>query len=79
MTLDINEIDLDIIKHSYIFHFGSLSMTHEPAATATLETANFAKNNGCIVSYDPNFRMALWNSSEDAKKRLVKDYPMQMY
>ncbi|WP_332694527.1 hypothetical protein [Halalkalibacter lacteus] len=43
MTLDSKEIDKNVIKNSRIFHFGSLSMTHKPAASATLDSAKYAK------------------------------------
>ncbi|WP_332632532.1 carbohydrate kinase family protein [Halalkalibacter flavus] len=75
MTLDSKEIDKSVIKNSRIFHFGSLSMTHEPAASATLDSAKYAKENGIIVSYDPNLRMPLWSSTEDAKNMIIKGLP----
>ncbi|WP_100406163.1 carbohydrate kinase family protein [Bacillus solitudinis] len=75
MTLDSKEIDKSVIKNSRIFHFGSLSMTHEPAASATLDSAKYAMENGIIVSYDPNLRLPLWSSPEDAKNMIIKGLP----
>lgn len=49
-----------------VFHFGSLSLTDEPARTATLKAAAAAKEAGALVSYDPNYRPALWESRESA-------------
>lgn len=60
------EIEYDLIKNSRVFHFGSLSLTDEPSKSATLEALKFAKENGCIISYDPNLRPALWKSLEHA-------------
>lgn len=54
-----------------VFHFGSLSMTDEPARSATLKAIRLAKDNGCIISYDPNLRPMLWSSLEDAKDRIL--------
>ena len=49
-----------------ILHFGSLSLTTEPSRTAALEAAAHAKAGGALISYDPNFRPALWSDPEEA-------------
>jgi fructokinase len=72
MTLREEEIDLDIIKNSRIFHFGSLSMTHEPAASATLKAVSYAKDKGLIISYDPNLRKALWDNLDRARFTILQ-------
>lgn len=71
MMLDKSDVDYEIIKRSKIFHFGSISLTHEPSRRATLSAAKFAKENSVIVSYDPNYRPPLWKSPEDAKEKIV--------
>ena len=63
-----DDINYDLIKNSKIFHIGSLSMTDEPACTATFEALEFAKKNDIIVSYDPNYRKMLWKDEETAIK-----------
>jgi sugar/nucleoside kinase (ribokinase family) len=68
MLLDIKEVNTDIIKGSRVFHFGSVSMTHDPSRSATLFAAKFAKENGLLVSYDPNLRPALWENSDQARE-----------
>ncbi|MGC5773701.1 PfkB family carbohydrate kinase [Paenibacillus pabuli] len=70
MLLGINDIDLERIKGSKIFHFGSVSMTHEPSANATLTTCTYAKENGALISFDPNLRPALWKDLEEAKTKI---------
>ena len=50
----------------YIFHFGSLSLTTEPSRGAALMAAERARESGLLISYDPNYREALWDSVEDA-------------
>ncbi|MDO4588281.1 MAG: carbohydrate kinase [Fusobacterium sp.] len=64
------EIDVEILKNSKIFHFGSLSLTNEPSKTATLFSISEAKKNGLIISYDPNYRALLWDSKEIAIKEM---------
>jgi fructokinase len=53
-----------------IFHFGSLSLTDEPARTATLEAVQAAKRAGCIISYDPNYRAPLWRGEAEAAQQI---------
>jgi fructokinase len=74
MTLREEEVDLDIIKESRIFHFGSLSMTHEPAASATLKAVAYAKDKGLIISYDPNLRKALWDNLDRARFTILEGF-----
>ncbi len=51
-------------------HFGSVSLTHEPAHTATLSALQTAKEQGCLISYDPNYRPALWSDEQTAIARM---------
>ncbi|MCE3199484.1 PfkB family carbohydrate kinase [Paenibacillus sonchi] len=70
MLLGIDDIDLEQIKGTKIFHFGSVSMTHEPSASATLKACVQAKENGALISFDPNLRPALWQDLEQAKTKI---------
>lgn len=67
MMLNKEEINEDLIKNCKIFHFGTLSMTSEPILSATKKAVNIAKENGKIISFDPNLRQPLWNNLNDAK------------
>jgi len=66
-TLKAEDINEEQIKSSQIFHFGSLSLTDEPSKSATFAALKVAKENGVIVSYDPNYRAMLWPSEDAAK------------
>ena len=55
------ELNAELIKESKVFHFGSLSLTTEPARSTTFEAIHIAKEAGCIISYDPNYRAPLWS------------------
>ncbi len=70
--LESGELDLDLIRQSGIFHFGSLSLTAEPSRTATLCAAQKAKELGKRISYDPNYRPALWESAAQAKQEMLR-------
>jgi sugar/nucleoside kinase (ribokinase family) len=55
-----------MLKHTRVFHTGSLSLTQEPARSATYEAIDIAKAAGAVISYDPNYRASLWSSREEA-------------
>ena len=63
-----NELKEEIIKDSKVFHIGSLSLTAEPVKGTTFKALEIAKEAGCIISYDPNYRAPLWDSKEAAIK-----------
>ena len=71
VNITTDDIDFDTIKNSTVFHFGSLSLTDEPAKSTTLECVKFAKDNGVLVSYDPNYRPLLWKSEEIACQEMA--------
>ncbi len=64
--LELTDNDLEIIKSAYAFHFGTLSLTDEPSKSATEKAVKFAKENGKIISFDPNLRLPLWKDLESA-------------
>ena len=71
MNLRAEEVDEALIADSKIFHFGSLSMTHPGIREATKKALRIAKEQGCIISYDPNLRPPLWNTLEEAKEQIA--------
>lgn len=70
--LEPHEVPLDLITGAKVFHFGSVSMTAEPSRSATLSAVRYAKEQGILVSYDPNLRPALWNSAEEAREWILE-------
>ena len=68
--LSFEEIDLSMIDNTRVFHFGTLSLTHEPAKTATVKAVAYAKSKGKLISFDPNLRPPLWASLDDAKAQM---------
>ena len=70
MMLTEEELPLDVIANARIFHFGSLSMTHENVRRATRKALQTARENGCLISFDPNLRPPLWGSLEEAKEQI---------
>ncbi|WP_046174877.1 PfkB family carbohydrate kinase [Domibacillus indicus] len=72
MMLDKQEVDATLIQSAKVFHFGSLSMTHEPAKAATIKALKAAKEKGICISYDPNLRPALWESLVHARETIIE-------
>ncbi|WP_319633401.1 carbohydrate kinase family protein [Paenibacillus psychroresistens] len=72
LMLTVEEINVQLIESARLFHFGSVSMTGEPARSATLYAAKHAKQQGKLVSYDPNLRESLWSSLEEAKEIMLQ-------
>lgn len=70
MMLKEEDVDYDIIRSSRVFHFGTLSMTGEPARTATKRALEAAKEAGCLITFDPNLRPPLWKTLEEAKEQM---------
>jgi fructokinase len=70
-TLTPSDINYDLIHNSKVFHFGSLSLTDEPAKSATIAALKFAKESGCIISFDPNLRPLLWKSLSQAYEEIT--------
>lgn len=70
MMLRKCEIDEEIIKSAKIFHFGTLSSTHEGVREATRYGVDIAKESGALISFDPNLRPPLWDSLEDARREI---------
>jgi fructokinase len=67
ILLEASDIDLALIDQCRVFHFGSVSLTDEPARSATLHAVQYAKSAGKIISYDPNWRPPLWKDETSAK------------
>lgn len=71
MLLHEDEIDASLIQNTKIFHFGSISMTHEGIRNATKKAISIAKKSDCLISFDPNLRLPLWDSKENAKEQIL--------
>jgi fructokinase len=70
MMLKEEELPLDSLRDTRIFHFGTLSMTHENVRKATKRAVKEAKEAGALITFDPNLRPPLWNDLEDAKEQI---------
>ncbi|XP_052207406.1 probable fructokinase-4 [Diospyros lotus] len=71
MLLTPEELNLDLIRSAKVFHYGSISLIVEPCRSAHLKAIEEAKQAGVLLSYDPNLRIPLWPSPEEARKQIL--------
>ena len=71
MMLRKEDLHEDLIRDAKIFHYGTLSMTHDGVREATKKAIDIAKESGAIISFDPNLRPPLWKTLDDAKEQVA--------
>lgn len=69
--ITFEELNLSLIDQAKVFHFGTLSLTDEPARSATYKAVEYAKTAGKLITYDPNLRKPLWKDPEEAKRQML--------
>lgn len=71
VLLTEDEIDYKKLATAKLFHFGTLSMTHEGVRAATKRAVSYAKEQGLLISFDPNYRPLLWQDAQTAKEMMA--------
>ena len=71
MMLREDEINKELLNNTKLFHFGTLSMTHEEVRNATKKAITAAKEADAVISFDPNLREPLWKSLDDAREQVA--------
>lgn len=71
VMLEPEEVNPELIRRSKIFHYGTLSMTHDGVRAATKKAIAVAREDGQLLSFDPNYRAPLWKRVEDAKEQIA--------
>ncbi|KVI00467.1 fructokinase-2 [Cynara cardunculus var. scolymus] len=71
MLLTPDELNLELIRSAKVFHYGSISLIVEPCRSAHLKAMEVAKDAGALLSYDPNLRLPLWPSPEEAREQIM--------
>ena len=69
--ITFEELDLELIDQAKVFHFGTLSLTDEPARSATYRAVEYAKSRGKLITYDPNLRKPLWSDLEVCREQML--------
>lgn len=63
-------------KNLQLFHCGSVSLSLEPCRTAQFEAVRRAKNEGALISFDPNWRPSLWDDFDLARDLIWQIMPL---
>ena len=71
MMLSEDEIPQNAIADSMVFHFGTLSMTHEGVRKATKKALKIAKEANVLITFDPNLRIPLWDDLKTAREQVL--------
>lgn len=71
MLLEPSEIDTGLIAEARVFHHGSISLITEPSRSATVVAVKAARAAGALVSYDPNLRLPLWPTPDEARSAIL--------
>lgn len=66
-----DEVRCDLLDETKVLHFGTLSLTDEPARSATYAAVEYCREHGKLISFDPNLRKPLWRDLEEAKKQML--------
>ena len=76
VDLSFEQVPVELLFHTRVLDFGSVSLTAEPARTATLKAVETARKCGALVSYDPNYRASLWPSEQEAIRQMTEPLPL---
>ena len=76
VQLRFEDVPAELLENTRVLHFGSVSLTAEPARGATLAAVRAAKARGALISYDPNYRASLWRSEAEAVAQMRAPLPL---
>ena len=75
MLLNASEIEEEVFEEGGILHFCSVSLIDAPIKDAHRKAIEFAKNNNCLISFDPNVRLPLWETAEACREAILEFLP----
>ena len=76
VDLSWEHVPMALLSGTRILHFGSVSLSVDPARTATLKAAETARALGALISYDPNYRASLWPDEQTAIRNMLASLPL---
>ena len=66
MYICMEEIDEEYIKNAKLLLFSGTSLASSPSREAVFLAIEYAKRNGTVVAFDPDYRALSWKSVEEA-------------
>ena len=76
MLLCAEQVKPEWFNNAFALHFCSVSLGDFPMRDAHIKAIEFAKNNGALISFDPNLRFQLWDSNKELQKAVHRFLPM---
>jgi fructokinase len=73
--LRADELDVELLGSTRVFHFGLLSLSEEPIRSATWEAVRIVREAGAAISFDVNFRPTLWRDPGEAYEQAIRMLP----
>ncbi|HET7657084.1 MAG TPA: aminoimidazole riboside kinase [Bacillales bacterium] len=73
--LNESDIDQSAFRGKKLLHLGTISMISKMSRGATKKAIRLAKDEGLLVSFDPNIRFGLWDSEDQVKEAIVEVLP----
>ena len=70
MMFQKEEVRTDILDKAYIFHYSTVAMSKEPERSTMHFAVEYARGNGCLLSFDPNIRPFLWDDPDEAIEQM---------
>ena len=68
-AFEVSQIELDKLAEVSVLHFDALCLTDAPMRDSTYKAVAAAREAGCIISFDVNYRSAVWPGQETAVRR----------
>lgn len=75
MLYTADQVDKSAFENVFALHFCSVSLGEFPMKDAHNRAIGYARENGALISFDPNLRFMLWNSKDALKKAVLEFIP----
>jgi len=76
LLLEESEVDVDWFRQGDFLHFGSVDLVESPMKYAHVKAIGAAKARGCVISFDPNVRLPLWDDPQDCRQAILEFIPL---
>lgn len=73
--LSFEDVDLSLVDNCRMLCFGSLLLTAQPSRSAAERLVDYARKNGKLTAYDPNWRPPLWKDQAEGIARMKSMIP----
>lgn len=74
--MEAKDVDAAWFQDAYALHFCSVSLGEFPMKEAHRKAIDCARRAGCMISFDPNIRLPLWENPEALRNVIWEFAPM---